>query len=387
MLHVLIAVTLPALMAQPPTPPPSTQNTLGGGPLVAHELLMVHDRNAGIVGFKPSDASTSPDIQCWLSGPIRSPIPFDELIPSWNLRTFQDFGACVELRVGRLREDRWSAWYTFASSKAPAASRPVASSAVTRDDFGAVRTDYLVCAAPCDAVEIRITAHAPALKGQPTFSIERVSLALSNTTGDRSSKRTTRTKPKHYDAAAYTKRLPVPFMSQHVTVADMKGNVCSPTSLAMVLAYRGVKDITPEKAARAAYDPVHQIYGNWPANVQAAFSFGIPGYIKRFATWDEVEAAIAGGQPIIASIRDPDGRLRGTPYGTTIGHLLVICGFDKDGNVLVNDPAGRDAIHGQLTYDRKQFEAAWFGAGGVAYILESPASTSPTTIRRPKSKG
>src|SRR5207237_6829184 len=104
-----------------------------------------------------------------------------------------------------------------------------------------------------------------------------------------------------------------------------------------------------------------------PLNVQAAYSFGVPGYIRRFASMKEAHEMIAQNQPIIASIRDPAGQLKGTPYGKTAGHLLVICGFDTRGNVLVNDPAGRDAARGQLTYDRAQFEQAWIGAGGVAY--------------------
>jgi len=137
--------------------------------------------------------------------------------------------------------------------------------------------------------------------------------------------------------------------------------------------------------ARAAFDPRQRIFGNWPRNVQAAYELGVPGYVRRYSDWPEVEMTLAGGQPIIASIRDPEGHLRGTPYPRTTGHLLVVCGIDPAGQVLVNDPAGRDASGGQLTYDRREFEQAWLRMGGVAYILEAgrsePTISETTTIK------
>jgi len=92
--------------------------------------------------------------------------------------------------------------------------------------------------------------------------------------------------------------------------------------------------------------------------------------------WAAVEQHIAAGRPLIASIRfNRPELIEAAPYKSTNGHLIVVCGFDKGGNVLVNDPAVKTVEDGPRTYDRDQLEAAWFGgSGGVTYVLESERS-------------
>jgi hypothetical protein len=136
----------------------------------------------------------------------------------------------------------------------------------------------------------------------------------------------------------------------------------------MLLAHRGIDRPTREVAERA-WDPVHEIYGNWPRNVQAAYSLGVPGYVTRFVCWADVERMIAAGQPIIASIAVKEGQLHGAPYTQTAGHLLVITGFDDKGDVCVNDPAARDAETGQTVYKRAEMQTVWLDRGGTAYVL------------------
>jgi hypothetical protein len=136
----------------------------------------------------------------------------------------------------------------------------------------------------------------------------------------------------------------------------------------MVLEYRGVRRPTRE-VARRVYDPIHEIYGNWPRNVQAAYTLGVPGYLTRFREWREVEAAIARGQPLVASIRAGKGQLRDAPYPSTDGHLLVIVGFDADGRVLVNDPAASSPEGVPRAYPRSEMEGVWLRHGGTAYVL------------------
>jgi hypothetical protein len=171
-------------------------------------------------------------------------------------------------------------------------------------------------------------------------------------------------------ARAWPRRLPVPFRAQRDEDSAIAGRICSPVSVAMVLAYRGVDRPTSEVVA-ACYDPAHEIYGNWPRCVQGAYSLGIPGYLSRFSDWPAVERLIAEGQPLIISIRvDEVGGLAGAPYRTSDGHLLVLTGFDADGNVAVNDPAARDAQKGGAVYPRHDLEHVWMRAtGGVAYVL------------------
>ena len=170
----------------------------------------------------------------------------------------------------------------------------------------------------------------------------------------------------------HKRTLDVVFRSQ-TTVPGIGKRACSPTSLAMMLDYRGV--VLPTKhVAAVAYDDAHDIYGNWPRSVQAAYTLGVPGYLTRFSDWHEVEESIANDQPLIISVRVAEGQLQGAPYSSTAGHLLVLRGFAEDGSVEVNDPAAPDAAKGQVRYSRADLETVWLDRGGTAYVLLPPGT-------------
>jgi hypothetical protein len=163
--------------------------------------------------------------------------------------------------------------------------------------------------------------------------------------------------------------LGVPFLSQKTSRPELSGRLCSPTSLAMVLNFHGVP-CEVEGTAAATYDPAHDIYGNWPRNIQAAYERGVAGLLTRFHTWEAVESTLASGNPIIASIVVEPGELRGAPYTSTDGHLIVIRGIDDRGDLLVNDPAAGTPETGRLTYRRADMERVWFeNTKGTAYVL------------------
>jgi hypothetical protein len=163
--------------------------------------------------------------------------------------------------------------------------------------------------------------------------------------------------------------LAVPARSQRVEDPALAGRICSPTSVAMVMAYRGIERPTIE-VARAVYDRAYDIYGNWPRAIQAAYAFGVPGYLRRFSSWAEVERCIADDQPLVISIRFKEGALAGAPISSSDGHIIVLAGFDADGNVEVNDPAFGPPASGRRRYARADLERAWLRAtAGTAYVL------------------
>jgi beta-lactamase class A len=304
---------------------------------------------------------------------------FNEVVLSWNLGARGDCGACVELRVGRSWDDFWSPWLHVGELGNTRCPEP----RVTAFDGGRIDVDYFRSGERFDRLQWRVRAgrvtpsSAPATGDDGVCRIECITACVSDTSGIplAASRPAGRSLLEHVSPrppVEWQRRLPVPFRSQKAEPPELAGRICSPTSVAMVLEYRGVRRPTREVVA-TCLDASHGIYGNWPANVQAAYSLGVPGYLTRFSTWNDVEQCIAAGQPLIISIRvDRPGELPGAPYNTSDGHLLVLCGFDRQGNVEVNDPAAATAAAGQITYPRAALERCWLRRTGLAYVLLPP---------------
>ena len=50
----------------------------------------------------------------------------------------------------------------------------------------------------------------------------------------------------------------------------------------------------------------------------------------------------------------------------------MVVGFEADGDVVVNDPAGASNGEVRRTYDRAEFERIWISAsGGTAYVIRN----------------
>jgi beta-lactamase class A len=291
-------------------------------------------------------------------GPIDSPLLFNEALPSWNVETPPGAGFTVEMRVAEGFTDLWSA-YLFVGQGGEVPDVPRGA------DFegGKIDVDYFRSPERWSRVQLRVRAF-----GAAPVRVARLAVCFSDMTRRPIAVRPPQPAGPPPDEALWKRRLAVPFRSQRAEDRLIADSICSPTSVAMMMEFRGVNRPTAEVAARI-FDPVHKIYGNWPRAVQAAFEAGLPGYLERFGAWREVEASIARGQPLIISIRAAPGELRGAPYPKTDGHLLVLVGFDAEGNVEVNDPAAATAQAGQVTYRREDLEKVWFARGGTAYVI------------------
>lgn len=282
-----------------------------------------------------------------------APFPFNELLPSWNVEVPEDGGFVVELRAAETQESTWSPWLRVGAwGKQPDVKK------VVKFDGGRIAIDYMIARKRMRRVQYRIIASGA------VQTLRRFALCFSDRTG-----KATPAPPSPVPISGrWDRRLPVPFKTQKIDDERLAGRICSPTSVAMLLAYRGV-DRPAAEVARRLFDADHDIYGNWTNAVQGAFTYGVPGFVARFAHWSEVQAMIARGQPLIISIAAKEGELTGAPYEKTAGHLLVLCGFDGKGGVTVNDPAARDAKRGQITYSMKELEHVWLRRGGTSYVL------------------
>jgi hypothetical protein len=205
--------------------------------------------------------------------------------------------------------------------------------------------------------------------------------------------------PRPAPNSALGKILPVPRYSQMThrgkyTAYDGGGAAwCSPTSVTMVLGYLGrlpsgsalswIPSTYPDRpvvhAARMTYDAKLGGTGNWSFNTAYASHHADDAWVTRLKNLRGAEKWISRGVPVVASISFSSGGLRGAPLTSTAGHLVVIVGFTKSGDVVVNDPAAPSASSVRRTYDRGQFEDAWLkryssggsmrGSGGLAYII------------------
>ncbi|QIK75309.1 hypothetical protein G7071_07570 [Nocardioides piscis] len=93
-------------------------------------------------------------------------------------------------------------------------------------------------------------------------------------------------------------------------------------------------------------------------------------YVTRLTDLRAAEDFIAAGVPLVASIAFGRGQLSGAPISSSAGHLLVVVGFERDGDVIVNDPAAASNSAVRRVYDRDQFEDVWINAsGGVVYVI------------------
>ncbi|HEY3245518.1 MAG TPA: N-acetylmuramoyl-L-alanine amidase-like domain-containing protein [Phycisphaerae bacterium] len=313
---------------------------------------------------------------------IETDSAFNEVLISWNVDAPPQTGFRVELRVGRRFDDSWSPYLYVGSwgDVAPEGEK------ITTCDQGRIDVDWFRSEQRFDRWRYRIRAvrSAGILPASDPSADQRLRIArmavccsdstglpLATAVGAAGPYAPARKPPRdasEIPASAWQRRVPVPFRSQKLDDRKMSGQICSPTSLSMAMEYRGVNRPTLEVCQRV-FDPEHRIYGNWPRNVQAAFSFGVPGYLRRFSDWEDVKRMIAADQPLIVSIRAEQGEITGAPYRSTDGHLLVIVGFDRDGDVEVNDPAAATPERGQTVYKRADLERVWMAKGGTAYVL------------------
>jgi hypothetical protein len=167
---------------------------------------------------------------------------------------------------------------------------------------------------------------------------------------------------------------------------------CSPTSTSMVLGYydalppassyawvpAGHVDPWVDGAARSTYDAAYRGTGNWPFNTAYAAPLAGHAFVTRLRSLRAAEPYIAAGIPLVASVSFGSGELDNAPISSTNGHLLVIVGFTKTGDVIVNDPAAASRAGVRRTYDRGQFENAWIPrSGGLVYVIHDDAHPLP----------
>lgn len=324
-------------------------------------------------------AGRSWDTGRWVSPWAEIGFGASSIIPSWEADIPGRGMVRVEVRA-RDASGTVGSWDTVAdwSLRERPLSRRTRSGQT--DDLGRVSVDTWVAARSVVAWQTRVTLARP--RGTTVaISLRRVGGVASTTTG---------AGPTSQPGPAAGTVLPVPTYSQmvhqgHYPQWGSGGEAwCSPTSTAMVLAYYGIHptptgiaaghaDAVVDHTARMVYDHAYKGTGNWAFNTAyAATLVAGDSYVTRLRDLREAEDHIAAGVPLIVSIAFGRNQLAGAPISASNGHLLVVAGFEADGDVVVNDPAGATNSAVRRVYDRAQFERIWLNAsGGTAYVIKN----------------
>ncbi len=321
----------------------------------------------------------------WVS-PWREPgFALTQLVPSWSARTPGD--SFLEVRVrGKDADGRRGSWDLVARWAADDEHLERTSFGSQSDDQASVEVDTWTTSSSVglEAYQLRVTL---------ARRVGQDSTPRLDTIGAMSSRLPSGTPAPSRPGRVRGTVLDVPRFSQmiHRGHYPQWGNGgeawCSPTSTSMVLGYydalpgpratswlpAGHPDPVVDHAARHTFDHAYEGTGNWPFNTAyAATRLGRSGssFVTRLRDARQAEKFIAAGIPLITSISFGAGELRGAPISASDGHLLVVVGFDRDGDVVVNDPAASSSSSVRRTYARAEFERAWLTrSGGLTYVI------------------
>jgi Peptidase_C39 like family len=159
--------------------------------------------------------------------------------------------------------------------------------------------------------------------------------------------------------------LDVPARSQFEESEAASRGWCSPTALSMIHAFHGV-DHSVAETARAVFDRAYNGTGNWAFNVAYSGTLGFRAVVAHLCNLDHAARLIERNLPLAISYSWSGGELPGAPLEQSDGHLVVLCGFTRDGDCAINDPA---APHVRVVYPRATLERLWQRNEGVAYVI------------------
>lgn len=150
--------------------------------------------------------------------------------------------------------------------------------------------------------------------------------------------------------------IPTTFVCQYNVDPEIGGDICSPTSVAMILMSYNIQ-VDTRQFALDNYDTNFGIFGIWPRVVQNASEYGLDGAVTRYRTWSEAREVLANGGRISMSV--------GPPLYT--GHLMMLAGFTSNGTPIVHDPAKQNGY--SYIFNKTSLSQSWFTKGGVAYTF------------------
>jgi cell wall-associated NlpC family hydrolase len=301
---------------------------------------------------------------------LEAPGPFDNAVGSWNADLPP--GARLEMEARVRLEGGWSSWYRLGSAEGrPGRRLKLRSPGPQEDAHGKVASDTLLLKSPASALRWRLRLQA----GRGAVVLRQAAFTASDPQAPAA--------PPPFRPGPWVRRLPVRGRSQFAETDDCRGSICSPTSLAAVLEYWGLRRPTLDMAGRVR-DGSCGDFGNWPFNTAAAGALGFDAHVARLESLDDLADEVAAGRPVVVSLTFGPGELPGSPIPQTKGHLMVVTGFSPRGDVLVMDPAGKTARQTPRAYGRAAFHRAWrVNKRGLSYIISPRVRGRRLTVAVP----
>lgn len=299
---------------------------------------------------------------------VESPIPWNELVVSWNAEA--PAGTYLKVEGRAIYTNRTTKFYTLALWSPDAEKFPRESVRRQKDDDGNVETDILVLKELATKTQVRLTLGSSAKDARPTLKF--LGFSFCNT------KATPVVLPD--DKKAWGKVLPIIERSQN-SYPDEKG-WCSPTSLSMVLTH-WADQLNCKEMALDVPEVAHAVLdknfgtGNWPFNAAFAGQFkGMRSYITRFSSAAELEAWINAGFPVILSA--PWHLLLDGRKNTGSGHVVVCVGLTEDGDFYINDPGTNPKKERvRHVYKRQNVLNAWSKSRNTVYLVYPESAKIP----------
>jgi hypothetical protein len=332
----------------------------------------------------------------WTSPVHRVGFGATELVASWTAAAPAGTWLQVEMRAHTStgRDTHWTKWYVMGRWAEGDGDINRTSVNGQRDADGTVFTDTFVptSGTSFSSYQLRVTLYR--LPGTGAAPVVRTLGAFASAIPDREEF------PASPSGGAWGIELNVPRYSQEIHKGeypqwDGGGEAwCSPTSTSMVVASYGrgpspadyawvdpsYADPWVDYAARNTYDYAYEGAGNWPFNTAYAGRFGLDGFVTRLRSLTELERFIRAGIPIVTSQSFQAEELPGAGYSTN-GHLMVIRGFTRTGDVIANDPAAASNDAVRRVYPRAAFEKVWQrSTGGVVYVIHPKSRPLPSHV-------
>lgn len=374
------AARFPAAPAAKPAPGNGVFRTLAGAADFEAGTLdgvVVDTGGALVLGHEAAQALAGQAVSAARQGTYLSPVwdtgvGVSSVVASWAADTPD--GTWLEVEARARQGEAWTKWYTMGVWAAGTSVVRRHNAGEQGDADGRVETDDLLLNRPASAVQLRLALFTtdPDL----TPRVRRLSVVATAAAADPDDGPGAAAQPYRQ---AWGVDLPVPERRQNDFPDG--GGWCSPTSVAMLMAYwadrtgNGEWDRPVPEVAAGVRDYEYGGTGNWVFNTAYAASLGLDAYVTRFDSLAGVEQWIVAGVPVAINIEFEEGELDGAPMPSSDGHIIVVRGFDRRGNPIVNDPAGR-ADQGEnvrIVYDRAQLERAWQGRpAGTVYIIHPP---------------